>query len=172
MTNEHSIKNAASASAPDTIRTLKPADLSAVMAMQERAYVPDLHEPPSLFSNMIEAKGGIALGSVEKGVMRGYLFAYPVKRTRDDFYHGPSDEFDEGVIYLHDMAIDPAAQGGGIGKALYEAFETRARELGIHTIIANAIDGRVEFWEKQGFETGKEVRYHGILATRIEKALK
>lgn len=156
----------------DTIRVLKSADLSAVMAMQERAYVPDLHEPRSLFSSMMDAEGGITLGSVHKGEMRGYLFAYPVQHSRTDFYDGPRAEYDAGIIYLHDMAIDPAAQGSGIGKALYDAFEAEAKTKGIHTIIANAIDGRLEFWEKQGFLSISETRYHGVLATRIEKALK
>lgn len=155
----------------ESIRTLKPSDLSAVLAMQDRAYVPDLHEPPELYTAMIAAKGGVAITSVNKGVMNGYLFAYPVQKERDNFYDGPRDECDEGVIYLHDLAIDPAVQGSGIGKALYEAFEARAKEMGMHTVIATAIDGRLEFWEKQGFHSISETRYHGVLATRIEKDL-
>jgi len=153
------------------IRILTEDDLPAVYALQTGAYVPELHEPQSLFAAMLGFSRSVCLGIERKGALAGYILGYATSLARTDFTGGPNDEFDPRVLYLHDLCIAIDAQGSGLGQLLYMAFERRAREGGYQRIIANAIEGRLAFWENQGFTAGAQTAYHGVTATRIEKTL-
>ena len=49
------------------------------------------------------------------------------------------------------MAVDPAAQGRGLGSAILREFERRARAAGATSIILNARDDAQRFYQKHGF---------------------
>ena len=153
------------------IYTLSPDDLPAVYELQTGAYVPELHEPQSLFAAMLGFPRSVCLGISRGGALAGYILGYATSPDRTDFTGGPREDFDPQVLYLHDLCIAIEAQGAGLGLALYDAFERRVREGGYTRIIANAIEGRLAFWENQGFTAGAQTAYHGVTATRIEKPL-
>lgn len=153
------------------IQPLTEDDLPAMVELQRMAYVPELHEPQSLFAAMLSFSRSICLGIRRDGALAGYVLGYAASPDRTDFTDGPREAFDPHLLYLHDLCIAIDAQGSGLGQALYDAFERRAREGGYTRIIANAIEGRLEFWENQGFTAGAQTAYHGVTATRIEKPL-
>ncbi|MAE51601.1 MAG: hypothetical protein CMH27_07305 [Micavibrio sp.] len=153
------------------ITPLNADDLPAIDALQAAAHVPELHEPRALFAAMIDYPHSICLGIRGGQGLRGYILGYASRAERADFTTGPEDSFDPGVLYLHDLCIAIEEQGAGLGKILYDAFETRARRAGYTRLIANAIEGRLTFWENQGFTAGAQTTYHGVTATRIEKTL-
>ena len=153
------------------IRILSEKDLPAVYELQTGAYVPERHEPQSLFAAMLGFSRSVCLGIERKGALAGYILGYAASAERTDFTGGPVDDFDPKLLYLHDLCIAIDAQGAGLGQVLYDAFERRAREGGYQRIIANAIEGRLAFWENQGFTAGAQTAYHGVTATRIDKPL-
>lgn len=153
------------------IHPLTEDDLPALLELQRMAYVTELHEPQSLFAAMLGFPRSVCLGISRGGALAGYVLGYAADPAREDFTDGPREEFDPHLLYLHDLCIAIDAQGAGLGQALYNAFERRARAAGYTRILANAIEGRLAFWENQGFTAGAQTAYHGVTATRIEKPL-
>ena len=49
------------------------------------------------------------------------------------------------------MAVDPAAQGRGLGGIILQEFERRARASGATSIVLNARDHARRFYQKHGF---------------------
>jgi phosphoribosylformimino-5-aminoimidazole carboxamide ribotide isomerase len=59
---------------------------------------------------------------------------------------------EEGV-QLRGMAVDPAAQGSGVGRLLVEAAVERLRAVGVTRMWCNARDTAVPFYERLGWRT-------------------
>jgi GNAT superfamily N-acetyltransferase len=57
---------------------------------------------------------------------------------------------DEGV-QLRGMAVDPGAQGTGVGRLLVEAAVERLRAAGVTRMWCNARDTAVPFYERLGW---------------------
>ena len=55
---------------------------------------------------------------------------------------------------LRSLAVDPNAGSRGVGRKLVEACQKRARERGVHQVIA--VTSEVAFFEKAGFSTFRE----------------
>jgi ribosomal protein S18 acetylase RimI-like enzyme len=49
------------------------------------------------------------------------------------------------------MAVDPQAQGRGLGSTILREFERRARAAGATSIVLNARDDAQHFYQKHGF---------------------
>jgi predicted GNAT family N-acyltransferase len=49
------------------------------------------------------------------------------------------------------MAVDPAAQGRGLGSVILQECERRARAAGATSIVLNARDDAQRFYQKHGF---------------------
>lgn len=155
-----------------TIAPLTTEDLPALHALQLAAYREELHEPAALFAKMLAFPRSLNLGLWLGDALRGYIVSYAVETGRDEFTAGPRRECDPALLYLHDLCISPEIQGAGLGRRLYAEFEALAIKDDYTTIIANAIAGRLAFWEHQGFTAGAQTSYHGVDAIRIEKKVK
>ncbi|UJF21584.1 GNAT family N-acetyltransferase [Shewanella sp. OMA3-2] len=59
---------------------------------------------------------------------------------------------DTQSLYIHDMAVSPAAQGLGIAKQLVNHIILTSVELGFFGIGLVAIQGAGEFWQRFGFK--------------------
>lgn len=59
------------------------------------------------------------------------------------------DEYAPSLAELRSLAVDPAAQGAGVGRALVAACERLARKRGYRTLFAVSNDE--EFFRKYGF---------------------
>ncbi|MDQ1696660.1 MAG: amino-acid N-acetyltransferase [Frankiaceae bacterium] len=55
----------------------------------------------------------------------------------------------EDLAEVRTLAVDPAAQGTGVGHALLELLVERARELGVHRVFCLTFE--VEFFRRHGF---------------------
>lgn len=62
------------------------------------------------------------------------------------------------TVQLRYMAVDQPAQGRGIGRLLIEAMEKHARNNGADSIMLQARENAVGFYEKTGFKV-KEKSY-------------
>ena len=80
----------------------------------------------------------------------------------------------ERAIYLHDMAVDPACQRQGIGRALVEEAKTIARSWPAEAIRLDAYDaphGAGEFYARCGFREVGRVAYRKTPLVYFESLL-
>lgn len=54
-------------------------------------------------------------------------------------------------LYLHDLAVDPAARGLGVAAALLAAYRGRLREAGLAQGSLIAVNDSAGFWRRHGF---------------------
>jgi GNAT superfamily N-acetyltransferase len=55
------------------------------------------------------------------------------------------------TLYLHDVAVSPAAQGRGIGRILFQRTVEHARACGVPSITLTAVCGAWAHWTRRGF---------------------
>ena len=81
----------------------------------------------------------------------------------------------EHRLYMRSMAVRPGHQGKGIGRALLEAVERKARHRASTAITLEcyaALESAIALYEKSGFRrTGREHDYGGITVFEMEKIL-
>ncbi len=104
------------------IRSAEPEDVAAVQRVARAAYAPYVprigREPAPMVTNFAAAQAAGRLW-VAGDPVTGFVVAYP----RGDHWH------------LENVAVDPAMQGTGMGRALIEAVERMA-----HAAAADAVE--------------------------------
>lgn len=129
-------------------------DIAAIPDLMRRVYPPPLHSPEAIWGErnllrhlahfapgqfVAEAEGGAVIGTATS--MRLSVEAALSPHTWDGITgqgslstHVPGGE----AMYGVNIAVDPAWQGRGVGRALYEARLALARRLGCAAFIAGA----------------------------------
>jgi ribosomal protein S18 acetylase RimI-like enzyme len=59
---------------------------------------------------------------------------------------------DDGDVKMRQVAVDPQAQGQGVGRALVEASEALARRLDYRRMVLHARETAVPFYERLGYD--------------------
>ncbi|QDK45760.1 GNAT family N-acetyltransferase [Bdellovibrio sp. ZAP7] len=76
------------------------------------------------------------------------------------------------VVKMRQVAVDPHAQGTGVGRILVEASEAKARELRYKEIELNARETAVPFYLKLGYEVvGETFGEVGLPHKKMRKSL-
>lgn len=79
------------------------------------------------------------------------------------YRQAPPTEPDPGARRLRGMAVSPALQGGGIGRALLEGCLAHARARGATRLWCNARAAAAGFYSRLGFQVqGEEFELPGI----------
>ena len=65
-------------------------------------------------------------------------------------------EVDPGTVKMRQVAVAEELQGRGVGRALVERSEEVARNHGFHTMVLNARESAVPFYERLGYERAGE----------------
>jgi GNAT superfamily N-acetyltransferase len=73
--------------------------------------------------------------AVADGLIVGTALLIPHRLTMHEFADQP------GVAYAGQLGVDPEYRRFGLGGRLMDAIETRARELGFHTIMGDTSEG-------------------------------
>ncbi|MCH8178350.1 MAG: GNAT family N-acetyltransferase [Proteobacteria bacterium] len=144
------------------IRPMTPTDLPAVLAVQQRSYAPDFHEPLAAFASKLEGgvdtcwvaeRHGDATGATDTDRVLAYLVCLPADAHSLPVLHASRWQrpAQPRWLYLHDLAVGPAAQGLGLGPRLVAQARARARALGLQQMVLVAVQGSVGFWQRQGF---------------------
>ena len=136
-----------------TVRPLRPADLAAVMTVQDEAY-PDVgHDSLEVFADKLTIFPRGCWGAWEDARLAGYLFSHPWRAwqatTLDEPLHLPERP---DCYYLHDLAVASWAQGRGAARALVEAALELARVLKLPCQALVAVHRSQPFWARFGFE--------------------
>lgn len=133
-------------------RPLSPADLPAVTAIAEAVH-PGYPERPAIFAERLSLfPEGCFLAEAD-GAPAGYALAHPwmegAPPALDTLLGRLPDRPD--CLYLHDVALLPAARGSGLGRALIVRLEALARHLALPRISLVAVNNSQAFWATLGF---------------------
>ena len=74
-------------------------------------------------------------------------------------------------IKMRQVAVDPPAQGLGVGRKLIEYFETLSRARGATEIVLDARESAVSFYERLGYEVVSELFTQVTVAHRKMRKL-
>ena len=142
-----------------TVRRLSPSDdLAALTALLHRAYRPQLEmglrplagRQDVSMTRARTAHGECFVAERDRTIIGTILLN---EREHVDF---PPLFCEAGVSHFSLFAVSPTAQSGGVGRALLDAIETRALELGHDRLamsVAEPDAGLVRYYERRGFVT-------------------
>lgn len=129
------------------------ADLSLVLAIQQRCYPPAYHEPPAAFENKLRQAPDSAWLAVSGEHTLAYLVTLPVDEAHFPALHAASWAPPPRAkwLYLHDLAVDPDHRGSGAGQRLVKQALGHARAQGTEGLALVAVQGSQPYWNRQGF---------------------
>lgn len=139
------------------------ADLSPVLAIQQRCYPPAYHEPLAAFENKLRQSPASAWLALTGADIQAYLVTLPVDEEHFPALHAAtwSPPPQAKWLYLHDLAVDPRHRGSGAGQRLVEQAFAHVRQLGLEGLALVAVQGSQPYWARQGFEA-REVGHSGL----------
>ncbi|CFN29725.1 acetyltransferase [Bordetella pertussis] len=133
---------------------MRPADVEAVLRVQAAVYPASLLESAALFQNRIEIAPATCQVALDGQDLIGYLIAYPwdagLPPALDQSLErlpGAADTW-----FVHDCAVLPAAQGGGVAAALLAGGRAQARRLGLRRASLVALAQAVGYWLRHGYQ--------------------
>jgi ribosomal protein S18 acetylase RimI-like enzyme len=139
------------------LRPVCAADLDAVLRVQAACYPPAMQEARDVVRARIEAAGSTSIVAVHQDgaasdCVIGYVFAY---RSRLGVVTplGAGFEVDPvgDTLYLHDLAVAPAAAGGGLARRLAARLLAQARESQSAWCALVSVQDSRGFWERLGY---------------------
>jgi GNAT superfamily N-acetyltransferase len=134
-------------------RPLREGDLAGVARIAAMAF-PQHYEDPACFAERLALSPSWCFGLEDAaGALKGYLIAYPWPVGTIPPLNAPLGVLPEqrDALFLHDLAIHPAAAGTGQAQAILERVVEEARNAGIGVIALIAVNGTADFWRRQGF---------------------
>jgi ribosomal protein S18 acetylase RimI-like enzyme len=133
------------------IRPMQPADLAAIYAVQCAAYANAYHEPQAALASHLAAGPGSCFVATRDAELLAYVFAHPWVGEPPQLHQAlpAADAADQ--LFLHDLAVHPAARHQGIADALWQAVLARAQATGLGEIRLVAVQGAATFWQRAGF---------------------
>jgi ribosomal protein S18 acetylase RimI-like enzyme len=151
-----------------TVRRAETDDLPGMMELQLRSYPVSLHEPASLFEQIIGASPDTCLAAEYQRGIAGYLLAHSIPDDFSRFGYGPPPlSGSETALYLHDMCVSADHRNMGIGRQMFDALDARLESEQFTKITAVAVQDSEQFWQKFGFEVGEAYTYPGGAAGHI-----
>jgi GNAT superfamily N-acetyltransferase len=109
----------------------------------------------------------------------GYFCSHPWMRKKPPALHQLLGDIpaEADCWYVHDVAVDQAARGGGVVAAICERALAVARDKGFCTAMLVAVGGAGGYWEKLGFKDATtdalrlKLRDYGDDAVYMERVL-
>ncbi|WP_047307537.1 GNAT family N-acetyltransferase [Rhodopseudomonas palustris] len=133
-------------------RSMTVADLPVVNAIAAAVHV-DYPEDPAVFAERLTLHpGGCFVLDTPEGV-GGYLISHPWHLEQPPALNEllGSVPSPAPTYYLHDIALLPAARGGGATAAILATMAEHAATIA-DTISLVAVGGTARFWQRFGFE--------------------
>lgn len=154
-----------------TIRPLSLNDLAEVMRIQALCYHSIEPESQNAFINKLKQAPdcAFAVEGPKPDQLRAYLFALPIELNHppsldDDHYIVPKQP---NALYLHDLAIDPAARGQHLSQPLLKAFFACANKRALPYASLIAIQQSSAFWQRYGFQIDDPLCQDPRLANKL-----
>lgn len=138
------------------LHAMTPADLDAVLALQQRCYGVGFLERREAFAAKLAVTEGLGccwMARGEGGEPLAYALSLPVCEATLPALDAPHCERPAipTLLYLHDMAVAPEARSLGLAARLLARLADSARALGLPRMGLVAVQGSVPYWQRQGF---------------------
>ena len=135
-------------------RSMTEADIDGVVTVARLSF-PDHFESRECFENRLALSPAMSFVLADADdTVRGYLFAYPWKGQTapalNTLIEAIPAEADR--IYLHDLALDPFARGGGHTRGIVERLVDQVRADGWTMMALVAVNDATAFWQRMGFQ--------------------
>ncbi|MFG6413637.1 GNAT family N-acetyltransferase [Roseateles sp. DC23W] len=138
---------------------MTPADLDAVLALQQRCYGVSFLECREAFAAKLAVTEGLGCcwlarrPASEGSEPLAYAVSLPVCEATLPALDAPHCERPASptLLYLHDMAVAPEARSLGLAARLLARLADSARALGLPRMGLVAVQGSVPYWQRQGF---------------------
>jgi ribosomal protein S18 acetylase RimI-like enzyme len=128
------------------------ADLPAVMAVAAQVH-PDYPEGEAVFAERLalHSAGCLLLAGGEG--LAGYVLSHPWRLGQVPALDSLLDALPEPAeaYYIHDLALLPAARGGGAASACVDRLTAHARAGGFARMALVAVGSSAGFWRRHGF---------------------
>ena len=138
---------------------MTPADLDAVLALQQRCYGVSFLERREAFAAKLAATAGLDCCWMVRrpdaggGEPLAYAVSLPVCEATLPALDAPRCERPVAptLLYLHDMAVAPEARSLGLAGQLLNRLAQSAQAQGLSRLGLVAVQGSVPYWQRQGF---------------------
>ena len=134
------------------MRALALADLPAALAIQSATYPAFLLEDERAFASRFDLAATYCLAATQDGALIAYLLAHGWPRRAPPAVGTVLDTAAASeVLFIHDLAVSPAARGSGIGRTLVARAFALAAADGLETAELIAVEGAAGYWRALGF---------------------
>lgn len=134
------------------LRRLTVADVPALLRIQALCYGDSYTEGASVYTRRLQAPHHCSWAAEHQGRVVGYLAAYWSHLGKITPLHGDFEAVEgANVLYLHDMAVEPAMAGQGLAERLWQAAVAEAVERGVPYAALVAVQGAASYWARRGF---------------------
>ena len=138
------------------VRAMRADDLDAVLAIQLACYGAGFVEDGALIARRLAAAPHTGWVAGRDGAVRAYLAAYPSVAGKLTALHGEFEVAQKAdALYLHDLAVHPAASGLGLGPRLVRHAWDHAMQAGWRLSTLVSVQASVGFWERLGYSTAQ-----------------
>jgi GNAT superfamily N-acetyltransferase len=146
-------------------RAMAPNDLAGVVRVAAASF-PDHFESLACFTERLALSPALCFVLELAGAVEGYLIAYPWPRGEVPPLNSLLGALPatRGNIYLHDLALAPAARGGGFTRPVVERLAEAARREGATSLSLVSVNDSQAFWRAMGFA----VEDSAVLAVKLE----
>ena len=129
------------------------ADLPAVLKIQATCYTGVTPESKESLQAKLSASRSTCLIAAVGGQTVGYLISLPWEFSRPPALNAQTCELPATptCLYLHDLAVTPAARESGAGRALVEAFLQRLKTSDLGRASLVAVQNSAAYWQRYGF---------------------
>ncbi len=143
-----------------TWRPMHEADLDEVMAVAAIVHAGFFERREVFAERLALYPQGCWIAQQERAeAVLGYAFLHPARLGQppalDSFLHEIDAQAD--CLYLHDVALLPAARGAGLGQSLLQRMLALMQVEGVACAALVAVHGSAPYWHNCGFEALPEV---------------
>lgn len=140
-----------------SIRAISEDDWPALMAVQAACYHAVTPEPLAVLQSKWQSSPQTCLAwAGADNQLLGYVLAYPWDGQTLPELSKVSTPAGGQELYLHDLALAPAARGQGAARALAGQLLQLAKRQGFRRVTLVSIQGSERFWESCGFDATKQ----------------
>lgn len=139
---------------PETVtRPMRAEDMASVLEIQSCCYDETKLESEQSFLAKLRASPTSCFVALVPDRLAGYLVAVPAEAGSPPPLNSPSFAVPPtaDALYLHDLAIHPAARGAGVAAALIEAYFQALEQMKAQFACLTAVNDSTSFWERYGF---------------------
>ncbi|WP_432241251.1 GNAT family N-acetyltransferase [Herbaspirillum robiniae] len=136
-----------------TWRAMQAGDLDAVMAIAAQVHE-GFFERREVFAERLALYPRGCMIAQGEGIVCGYAFMHPAKIGYPPALDSLLTQLDAAAdcLYLHDVALLPAARGAGLGRALILLLAELALRDAYRFAALVAVHGSAPYWRSCGFE--------------------